>query len=76
MKKCFCGHSVKEHNTYVGGCNKKGSIFVCSKDNCRYWNLCDIAIQENLHLHPKSCGCDVCNPKLYTIDFEPLKEAL
>lgn len=43
MKKCFCGHSKKDHGKYTKGLkNPKGSRYVCHKDNCHYWNLCDL----------------------------------
>ena len=43
MKKCFCGHSRKDHGKYVnGGRNKKGSRYVCQKDGCHRWSECDL----------------------------------
>lgn len=43
MKKCFCGYQRKDHGKYkYRGRNKKGSRYVCQKDNCHYWQLCDL----------------------------------
>ncbi len=42
-KMCFCGHGISEHSKYVNnGENEKGSKYVCNKDNCDKWNLCDL----------------------------------
>ena len=42
-RKCFCGHYKKDHTKYLnGGKNSKGSRYVCTKDNCSKWNLCDL----------------------------------
>jgi len=46
-KKCFCGHLLKDHTEYENGINSKGSRFVCTKDGCSKWNLCDIGIDED-----------------------------
>ena len=47
MRKCSCGHSIKDHYLYAGnGVNSKGSRYVCTKDNCSGWNLCDIGITK------------------------------
>ena len=41
--KCFCGHYKKDHTKYINnGENKKGSKYVCTKDNCHYWSYCDL----------------------------------
>lgn len=46
-KKCTCGHQFKDHGYYIdNGTNKKGSRFVCHKDNCAGWNLCDIGLNK------------------------------
>jgi len=42
-KKCFCGHRRKDHGKYVGnGRSRKGSRYVCNKDNCSLWQCCDL----------------------------------
>ncbi len=43
--KCFCGHLARDHTLFVGGeVNKKGSRYVCTKDGCNKWDLCDLKI--------------------------------
>jgi len=43
MEKCCCGHKREDHAKYVnGGKNAKGSRYVCTKDNCRLWDACDL----------------------------------
>lgn len=44
-KKCFCGHYMKDHTKYIGGANSKGCVFVCTKDGCGRWNLCDLGLE-------------------------------
>ena len=51
-KKCFCGHRRDKHVCYSdNGRNSKGSIYVCTADNCHRWNLCDL---NKLKPHPKA----------------------
>lgn len=51
-KKCFCGHRRNKHVHYSGnGRNSKGSMYVCTADNCHHWSLCDL---NDLKPRPKS----------------------
>ena len=40
-RRCCCGHACSAHVRYMGGVNRKGSPFVCTKDNCN-WSDCDL----------------------------------
>lgn len=48
-KACECGHRLEDHGLYFeGGTNRKGSRWVCQKDNCHSWNQCDLKIEDEL----------------------------